>query len=153
MPISCTACGVEMPDNAGFCPGCGRSVSGSAPVLGTTGGLNDKLAGMLAYVTFIPAIVFLLIEPFNKNRFIRFHAFQCLFLWATLVVLSVVLRLAFFVLFLIPILGHLLWLVVWLVLSIGCFILWVVLLVKAFQGEMFKLPVIGDWAERQANLV
>ncbi|PYX91478.1 MAG: hypothetical protein DMG71_20115 [Acidobacteria bacterium] len=67
--------------------------------------------------------------------------------------LSVVLRLAFFVLFLIPILGHLLWLVVWLVLSIGCFILWVVLLVKAFQGEMFKLPVIGDWAERQANLV
>jgi len=153
MPISCTACGVEMPDNAGFCPGCGRSVSGSAPVLGTTGGLNDKLAGMLAYVTFIPAIVFLLIEPFNKDRFIRFHAFQCLFLWATLVVLSVVLRLAFFVLFLIPILGHLLWLVVWLVLSIGCFILWVVLLVKAFQGEMFKLPVIGDWAERQANLV
>ena len=142
-----------MPDNAGFCPGCGRSVSGSAPVLGTTGGLNDKLAGMLAYVTFIPAIVFLLIEPFNKDRFIRFHAFQCLFLWATLVVLSVVLRLAFFVLFLIPILGHLLWLVVWLVLSIGCFILWVVLLVKAFQGEMFKLPVIGDWAERQANLV
>ena len=153
MPISCSGCGVEVPDNAGFCPGCGRSVSGSAPVLGTTGGLNDKLAGMLAYVTFIPAIVFLLIEPFNKGRFIRFHAFQCLFLWATLVVLSVVLRLAFFVLFLIPILGHLLWLVVWLVLSIGCFILWVVLLVKAFQGEMFKLPVIGDWAERQANLV
>jgi uncharacterized membrane protein len=153
MPISCTACGVEIPDNAGFCPSCGRPVAGSPPVLGTTGGLNDKLAGMLAYVTFIPAIVFLLIEPFKKNRFIRFHAFQCLFLWAALVVLSVVLRLAFFVLFLIPILGHLLWLVVWLVLSVGCFILWVVLLVKAFQGEMFKLPVIGDWAERQANLV
>jgi uncharacterized membrane protein len=152
MPISCTACGVEMPDNAGFCPSCGRAIAGSPPVLGTTGGLNDKLAGMLAYVTFIPAIVFLLLEPFKKNRFIRFHSFQCLFLLAALVVLLVVLKLAFFVVALIPILGHLLSLVVWLVLCIGCFILWIVLLVKAFQGEMFKLPVIGEWAERQAHL-
>ena len=40
-----------------------------------------------------------------------------------------------------------------LVLLIGCFILWLVLLVKAFQGEIFKLPFIGGWAERQANSV
>src|SRR5437868_10168659 len=139
MPISCSGCGVEVPDNAGFCPGCGRSVTGSAPVLGTTGGLNDKLAAMLTYVTFIPAIIFLLIEPFNKNRFIRFHAFQCLFLWATLVVLSVFLRLAFFVLFLIPILGHLLWLLFLLFLSICCFILWVVLLFMSFSCVFFLL--------------
>ncbi len=42
-------------------------------------GLTDNVAGMLAYVTIIPAIVFLVLEPYNKRRFIRFHSFQCIF--------------------------------------------------------------------------
>ena len=42
-------------------------------------GLADNVAGALAYVTIIPAIVFLVLEPFNKKRFVRFHAFQCIF--------------------------------------------------------------------------
>ncbi len=46
---------------------------------GTVGGMNENIAGMLAYVTIIPAIVFLVVEPFNKNRFVRFHAFQNIF--------------------------------------------------------------------------
>ena len=45
----------------------------------TSGGLSDNVAGMLAYFTIIPAIVLLLIEPYSKRRFVRYHAFQSLF--------------------------------------------------------------------------
>ena len=43
-------------------------------------GLSDNAAGGLAYITIIPAIVFLIVEPFNKNSFVRFHSWQCIFL-------------------------------------------------------------------------
>ena len=108
-------------------------------------------SGALAYITFIPAIIFLLVEPFKRNRFIRFHSFQCIFLWVAGLLLGIPLRLAFFVLFLIPGLGQLIVLLTSMVLSLGCSILVIVLLVKALQGEMFKLPFIGDQAEKQAN--
>ena len=104
---------------------------------------------VLAYVTFVPAIILLFVEPYKKNGYIRFHALQCLFLSAGLVVLFGI----SLMLFITPLPGHLIWLMLCLVLLIGCFILWLVLLVKAFQGEIFKLPVIGEWAEKQANLV
>ena len=108
--------------------------------------MADNVAGMLAYVTIIPAIIFLVIEPFNKNRFVRFHAFQCLFFavaWTVLwIALSIVAH--------IPILG---WLTVliWPLVGLAGLIIWVILLLKANQGQMYKLPVIGDMAEKQAN--
>lgn len=151
MSISCTACGAEMPDHSGFCPACGRSVAAARAPIAAAGEGSDKLAGALAYVTFIPAIVFLFTERFKRNRYVRFHSFQCLFLTAALVVIAVALSLLFSLLSVIPFIGHLLALLAWPVLSLGCFILWVVLLLKAYQGEMFKLPLIGNWAERQAS--
>ena len=153
MPTPCVQCGVQMPDDSTFCPGCGRAVSGAAPVLGKTGGIRDNIAGMLAYVTLVPAVVFLLVEPFNKNRFIRFHAFQCIFLAVAIVVIGIALKLVFLILSLIPVLGHLVVLLLLMIFSVGLFILWILLLVKAFQGENFKLPVIGNLAEKQANIV
>jgi uncharacterized membrane protein len=101
---------------------------------------------MIAYVTIIPAIIFLVMEPYNKNRFIRFHAFQCLFFavaWTVLWIgLSIIAH--------IPIFG---WLTVliWPLISLAGLILWVILLLKANQHQMYKLPVIGDMAEKQAN--
>jgi uncharacterized membrane protein len=140
-----------MPDNTVFCPGCGWNTA--RPVLGTTGGIRDNIAGALAYFTFIPAIVFLVVEPYKKNRFIRFHAFQSLFLTVAAVVASLALKLIFLVLSLIPLLGHLLLLLISVIVFLGCVILWLVLVVKALQGELFKLPFIGDLAERQASKV
>jgi uncharacterized membrane protein len=114
-------------------------------------GLTDNVAGMLAYVTIIPAILFLVLEPYNKNRFIRFHSFQSIFfavgwiaLWVAVMIISAILTV-------IPILGHLIALLLWMVISVGFFIIWVILLIKANQGLMYKLPVIGDMAEKQAN--
>ncbi len=116
---------------------------------GTVGALPETLAGALAYFTVIPAVVFLLIEPYKKNRFVRFHSFQCIGLWLVVVVVGALLRVVGFIVFFIPMFGPLL---VWLAsgVSILAFLaVWVVLVVKALQGEMFKLPVVGDFAEKQ----
>jgi len=108
--------------------------------------MTDNVAGMLAYVTIIPAIVFLVVAPYNRNRFIRFHAWQCIFLCIVWTVLWIVLSIFAHI----PFLG---WLsiLLWPLIGLGGLILWIVLLLKANQGKMFKLPMIGDMAEKQAN--
>src|ERR1700693_3325165 len=151
MSISCPQCAASMPDAAAYCPGCGRSLLPVERARGTVGALSETLAGALAYFTVIPAIVFLLIEPYKKNRFVRFHSFQCIGLWLVVVVVGALLRVVGFIVFFIPMFGPLL---VWLAsgVSILAFLaVWAVLVVKALQGEMFKLPVVGDFAERQTT--
>ena len=146
----CPSCGAQIADGT-TCPKCAGSASpGTTPVVATqttAGGLEDNVAGALAYVTIIPAIVFLVLEPFNRRRFVRFHSFQCLFFavaWTVLwICLSIVAH--------IPFLG---WatIIVWPLISLGGFVIWLILVLKAYQGQMFKLPVIGDMAEKQAGV-
>jgi uncharacterized membrane protein len=138
-----------MPDAAVFCPGCGCAIQPER-VSGQVGALPLALTGALAYFTIFPAIFFLLVEPYSKNRFVRFHSVQCLALSLAGVAIAAVLRVAGLVLFFVPLLGHLLVLLLSMVVGLGFFILWVVLMVKAAQGEMFKLPLLGDFAERQS---
>ena len=116
------------------------------PTAATAGGLTDNVAGMLAYVTFIPAIIFLVIEPYNRSRFIRFHAFQSIFLAVAMIAISIGLSVFSFI----PVLGLIL-LPLHLLIWLGLFVLWIVLLLKANQGQMWKLPIIGDLAEKQAG--
>ena len=100
-------------------------------------GLEQNVAGLLCYVAgWITGLVFFLME--KENRFVRFHAMQSLLTFGGLTVLYMVLGF-------IPVIGWLLIPVVGLVQVI----LWVLLMVKAYQGELFKLPVVGDMAERQ----
>jgi len=115
---------------------------------GTVGGLPETIAGALSYFL-LPAIVFLLVEPYNKNRFVRFHSFQSLGVCLTGLVLGASLRAVGYLLFFIPDLGRLLSLLVSMVVSLAFLLVWVVLIVKALQGEMLKLPVVGEFAERQ----
>ncbi len=115
---------------------------------GTVGILPEKLAGALAYI-FVLAIVFLLVEPYSKNRFVRFHSFQSLGLCLAAVIAGAALRLASFLLFFIPAVGPLLVLLISMLLGLGFFAVWAVVVVKALQGEMFELPVIGPFAAQQ----
>jgi uncharacterized membrane protein len=115
-------------------------------------GLSDNAAGAIAYLTIVPAIIFLLVEPFNKNSFVRFHSFQCLFLCATAIVVDIGLGIVLAILaFLLPMLALLGTLCLWL---LSFFWLGVVILciVKASQGVRFQLPVIGPLAARQAGV-
>jgi uncharacterized membrane protein len=118
---------------------------------GPVGILTENVAGALAYFTFIPAVVFILVDPYNKDRFVRFHSFQCIFLWVTGLLIAVALRVVGLILYIIPVLGHLLVWLIAMVVILGAVVIWLVLTVKALQGEAFKLPVIGDLAERQAG--
>jgi len=148
---SCPHCAAQMPETAAFCPGCGLSVQAATRVHGTVGALPEIIAGALAYLTFIPAIVFLVLDPYKKNRFVRFHSFQCLLLCGATIVFAIALKLASVVLFIIPVLGPLLVLLVSTVVALAVVVIWLVLVVKAFQGEMFKLPLLGDFAEQYAG--
>ena len=138
----CSTCGTQIPDGSTTCP---AHAAPAAPAA-STGGMTDNVAGMLAYITIIPSIIFLVLEPYNKNRFVRFHAFQNLFF-----------AVAWFVLwFALMFIGHIPFLgwmtiLLWPLIGLGVFILWIIMLLKAYQGQMWKLPVIGDMAEKQAN--
>ena len=118
---------------------------------GNIGFLSRTVGGGLAYLSFVPAGIFLLIEPFKRDRFVRFHSFQCLFAWAVGIVLAGVIRLASFLLFMIPVVGPLLVSIVVVVAVLAAVFLWLVVTIKALQGEWFHLPVLGAFADRYAD--
>ena len=150
MPISCPDCAATMPDAAAFCPGCGRAMRNVERAQGSVCALPENVAGALAYFL-LPAIVFLLVEPYNKSRFVRFHSFQCLGLCLAGLVIGALLRAAGFALFFIPAIGRLSLALVFMLVILAFFAVWVVLIVKALQGEMFKLPLVGHFAERHTS--
>ena len=149
----CAKCGAQVADGTPFCGSCGAAVGGAAPVVATStgGGLTPNVAGALAYVTIIPAILFLVMEPYNKDRFIRFHSFQCLFFAATMFVASIVMMILGFILAFVPVLGWILDLILWATLWLGSIALVIFLIYKAYNNEKFMLPVIGNLAEQQAS--
>lgn len=104
------------------------------------GGLTDNVVGALAYVTFIPAIIFLLLEPYNKSAFVRFHCFQS-------IAYAIAVFVIHFIFAFIPFIG---WLIS-LLLSVVFLVLWIMLVIKAYQGEWYKLPILGDFAMDQAR--
>lgn len=101
-------------------------------------------AGLSYLVGWITGLIFFLGE--KQNRFVRFHAMQSILLSVALIVLEVVLG---FILAL-PYIG-LIGCVLWPLVGLGIFAVWIYCLINAFQGKYFKLPIIGDYAERYAN--
>jgi len=117
------------------------------------GMFTENVAGALAYFTFIPATAFLLLAPYSKNRFVRFECLQSLFLTLICLLLGIAIKLASPILFLVPLVGPLFVSLVSIVGALAAVMVWLVLVVKAFQGEVLKLPVLGELAERRANLI
>jgi uncharacterized membrane protein len=151
----CPNCGSQV--DGRFCAKCGAAVSvtggtgtaaapapAAAPQAGVAAaGLTDNVASALCYALgLITGILFLVLAPYNQNRKIRFHAFQSIFLHVAAIVVWV----AFLVLSAIS--GGLLIFVsplIWL----GFFVLWIVMMIKAYQDQKLVLPVIGPLAEKQ----
>src|SRR5579863_9268285 len=85
----CNMCGAQIADGATVCTACsGRA---AIPPVAAGSGMADNVAGMLAYVTFIPAIIFLVTPPYNQSRFIRFHSYQSIFLFVAVVGIQIAL--------------------------------------------------------------
>jgi uncharacterized membrane protein len=114
-------------------------------------GLTDNMACALCYVLgLLTGILFLVLAPYNQNRLIRFHAFQSIFV-------NLGIWVAFFVLFmvtsfmhLIPFVGVLIDFALYFIVGIGSFVLWLLLMYKAYNGERWVLPIVGPLAEKQA---
>jgi uncharacterized membrane protein len=118
-------------------------------------GLDENIAALLSYVFgWLSGLIFFLIE--KDSRLVRFHAMQSLLLNISLAVIAVVLWVVWLVMFFIGgaigdlvgtlfgLIGTLLWVVFW----IAILVAWIICLVKAFQGQYFKLPIIGNFAEK-----
>ncbi|MEF8848755.1 MAG: DUF4870 domain-containing protein [Candidatus Thermoplasmatota archaeon] len=102
----------------------------------TSLGLEENVEAALCYlVGWVTGLIFLLIE--NDNKIVKFHAMQSLITFLPLTV-------AIWILGMIPFLG---WIFANFI-GILTFILWIILMIKAFQGEKFKIPVVGDIAEQ-----
>jgi uncharacterized membrane protein len=103
----------------------------------TISGMQPNVAGLFCYLLWwVTGIVFLIIE--KENKFIRFHAWQSIFTFATITIVQIILSF-------IPIIGWILGIIVW-ILSV---ILWIVCMMRAYQGKLIKLPIVGNIAEKQ----
>lgn len=101
----------------------------------TSTGLTANTAAMISYLGgFITGIIFLVVE--KENKFVRFHALQSIFTFGAVFVVIQVFNVISFLAILLPVIN---------LLALG---LWIILMVKAYQGEEFKLPVIGGIVEQ-----
>ncbi|HEY2472714.1 MAG TPA: hypothetical protein VGI45_33325 [Terracidiphilus sp.] len=151
----CQNCGRLLTENSSACPLCASSgaaaVAAPAPA---AAGLQPHSAAALTYLAgFITGIIFLLIDPYKADRFVRFHAFQSIFFnvawigfWIVWMIAGLVLSAitkGLFILVELP---------VNLLLMVSGFCLWAYLMYSASQGKTFKLPFIGALAAKQAGL-
>jgi len=140
----CPNCGSAV--DGRYCQKCGAAVDSTAtpapnPAPAASSGMPENTAAGLCYVLgFITGIIFLVLEPYNKNKLIRFHAFQSIFLS----VIAIAVRYALFLI--LPWSAFALGALV----SLAFFILWVFMMIQTFQGKKVVLPVIGDLAAKQA---
>lgn len=115
----------------------------------TSIGLDENIEGALCYVLgFITGIVFYILE--KDSKFVKFHAVQSIITFLALMVINWIITTILFASFSFSMMWGLIGLISSLI-SIIMFIIWIVLMLKAYQGEMFKLPIVGDIAEKNSQ--
>jgi uncharacterized membrane protein len=113
----------------------------------TTTGIEPNVAAALSYILgLITGIIFVALE--KENKFVRFHAAQSIVASALLIVVSTAISILGGVLAILPILGPLMVFLVTVGLAIGTFLLWLVLMWRAYSGDTWELPIVGDLARR-----
>lgn len=164
----CGNCGASVADGTTFCGACGKPIGAAAtavaPASGgtpgataapaaTSSGMTSNVAAALTYlVGWITAVVFLVLEPYNKDKFVRFHAFQSLFFnigmivfWIPWTILTGIIT------HLLPLMGFV-FLLLDLLIGLAIFCAWLYLMYQAYSNKQFKLPFIGDFAAKQAGV-
>ena len=160
MPF-CPNCGKETTGR--FCPGCGTRIESGdpssvppssippPPASAAPNVLPENAASALCYALFlISGILFLVLEPYSRNRTIRFHAFQSIFFSIATSVLWIAFTVVATIFSAVPFLGWAISVLLWAALSIGVLICWLLLMWKAYNNERWVLPVIGPLAEKQS---
>lgn len=154
----CAKCGASLTEGAAFCPSCGAATGATppatTPVPATTAApMTSNVAAALSYLLgFITGIIFLVIEPYRRDPFVRFHAFQSIFLSAAMAIIWIIWGAVFGALFFASL--GILWSflsLIWVLLRLTFFLVWLLMMYKAYNNERFLLPFIGPIAARQAG--
>jgi uncharacterized membrane protein len=114
----------------------------------TPSGISDNAAGAIAYLTIVPAIAFLVLVPYKRSAYVRFHAWQSIFLTLFAVVINYALN---YVLESTGVAGANLFVPVTAIIWIFWFLLWIFCVIKALNGHRVMVPIVGRLADRQAN--
>jgi uncharacterized membrane protein len=151
----CAGCGSQVADGTAFCQKCGKPVTGAAapsgnphnPSAPATAGLDENIAGVLCYALgWVTGLIFFFID---KRPSVRFHAAQSIVVFGGLHVIYYVLTIFVFR-------GYYGfywggfgggWLMLFSLLELVSFVLWILLMVKAYQGERFRVPIAADFAD------
>ena len=128
------------PPPPGYTGGPGSQYPPQAPPPAAGQGLSSNAAAAISYITFIPAVIFLVVAPYNRDRFVRFHAWQSIALWIVSIAISIIFTIVAFVGF------HLLWWTFHSLIDLVLFVFWLIALIKASQGQWYKIPIVGDLA-------
>jgi uncharacterized membrane protein len=153
----CAKCGAQLGEGMSFCPACGSPAGSSAggpaaPAISSTA-MSSNVAGLLTYILgFITGIIFLVIDPYKNDKFVRFHAFQSIFFNVALVVFWIAYTIVGSILglvslgFVTVVMG-----LVGLVVTLAVLAYWIFLMYKAYNRELYKIPFIGDLAAKQVG--
>src|SRR5271163_2687765 len=148
----CTKCGTMVADNVAFCPSCGTPQAAGvapavAPAASTQSGLSENVAGLLCYVLgWITGLIFYFID---KRPFVRFHAAQSIVVFGGLTIIRIILGVFFGIsLFTGGVAGFSMGWALYRLVNLVGLILWILLMIKAYQGERFRVPVAADLAEK-----
>jgi uncharacterized membrane protein len=153
----CSKCGESIGDNAQFCSACGMpaSINDHQPESKneqSSSKLTPNVAAALAYLGFLlTGIIFLVVEPYRNDRFIKFHAFQSILFTAVLIAIEIVwnnVSLMFVIEF-----GRLypFFKMIDSLIFLAAFLFWLYLMHKAYNNENYRIPVIGSMASKQAE--
>lgn len=154
----CAKCGAALTEGATFCGSCGApaGAAGGTPGAGTaaaSSAMASNVAATLSYVLgFITGVLFLVLDPYKNDKFVRFHSFQSIFFsvaniafWILFSILSSILTtitLGFGALILLPLVG---------LIGLAIFVYWIFLMYKAYNNERYMIPFIGGLAAKQAG--
>jgi uncharacterized membrane protein len=131
----------------------GSAASGPAAPTAAGTAMTSNVAGLLCYILgFITGIIFLVIEPYKNDKFVRFHAFQSIFFNVALIVFWIAYMIVASILGFVS-LGLLAMVMglVGLLISLAVLVYWIFLMYKAYNNEIYKIPFIGDLAAKQAG--
>jgi uncharacterized membrane protein len=146
-----------MVEGTTFCGSCGAPAGGAAPAAApstASTGMTSNVAGCLAYILgFITGIIFLVLDPYKNDRFVRFHAFQSIFYSVVWIGFSIVWAILSIILGLVTmgLLAGIMFLVS-LLINLAFLGFAIFMMYKAYQNELFKAPIIGALAAKQAGL-
>ena len=162
----CANCGAAITEGAGFCAACGRAARAAQPIaVATSGaaaqpatvpvqagasGLTSNLAAALSYVLgLITGVVFLVLEPYKHDRFVRFHAMQSVLFCVAAIVFSIAWTILVNIMVSVSGWTALVLTPIGLVISLGFFVFWLFLMYQAYSRREFRIPFIGAIAAKQ----